>query len=60
MLMNWSPMSMKALRSPLPRRVNVEDPRIPFERRVDVADFDRDVIDTDQPWFAAFAHVQPP
>ena len=38
----------------------IENPPIPVERLIDVADLDRDMIDADQPWFVAFAHVQPP
>lgn len=34
-----------------------EKSSVPFERRINVADFDCNMIDSDQPWFAAFSHV---
>jgi hypothetical protein len=37
-----------------------EEAAIPFKGRIDVAYFDRDVIDADQSRFAAFAHARPP
>src|SRR5215213_4059910 len=37
-----------------------EKPSIPFESLVNVADFDCDMIDTDQPRLAAIIHERPP
>ena len=59
--MNWSPMSMKAIRAPArPRNSNSKNAAVPSQRVVDVADLERDVVDPDQACHAPLTvHPQP-
>src|SRR5438046_2735039 len=41
-------------------QAEIEDPPVPFERLVDVADLDRDMVDADQARLFAVRHVRPP
>ena len=52
--MNWSPMSMNAIRVPCAAaELELEEAPVPGERFVDVADLQRDVVDADQARHAA-------
>src|SRR5260370_21199340 len=44
----------------LAAQFEIEDSPVPFERLVDVADLDRDMVDADEPWFPAVGHSLPP
>src|SRR5205823_7405391 len=41
----------------LAAQVEIEDPAVPGQRLVDVADLDRDMVDADQPRLLAVAHL---
>ena len=47
--MNWSPSSIKALPGRLPAEREIEDLAVEIESLVDIADFEGDVIDADEP-----------
>src|SRR5260370_21384259 len=44
----------------LAAQVEIEDPPVPIESLVDVADLDRDMIDADEPRLLSFGHDRPP